>query len=259
MSNQDLSRMGAARVSIEMIDGVECIRKRGASEVEINLYQTAAPHLTGVNIPTLVKLDEKDLYIERVPNPISLTALRSKPKELFSQLASLHHSNYSPPFPVKTHQWTTEATEDALNVLRLPEYHASKVIEIQQLSSCLFQQPNLISGDTNDGNWGTRANGDLVLFDWERFGKGSPAIDLAPLVAGLGTLEDYREIIRQYTQYSTLLTKQELERHLVIAKCWIIIEVVNILVSRDNSDKEKYITWYRNHIPDWLDRVSHVL
>ncbi|WP_443088502.1 hypothetical protein [Vibrio sp. MarTm2] len=70
MSNQDLSRMGAARVSIEMIDGVECIRKRGASEVEINLYQTAAPHLTGVNILVSRDNSDKEKYITWYRNHI---------------------------------------------------------------------------------------------------------------------------------------------------------------------------------------------
>ncbi|WP_390909508.1 phosphotransferase family protein [Pantoea ananatis] len=57
--------------------------------------------------------------------------------------------------------------------------------------------------NTNAGNWGKRENGELVLFDWERFGPGSPATDLAPLVKGMGREEDYRAIARRYCQLNS--------------------------------------------------------
>jgi thiamine kinase-like enzyme len=252
---KDLSKMGNARVSVEVLDGINCVLKQGASDVEIHFYQITAQHLKGVNSPALVKLDGLNLFIEHIPNRISLQELRAQP-DLFAQLASLHRSEYIPSFPVKQHQWTDEATNEALKILNLPDTVESSIKQVQSLSSCIFESKNLISGDTNDGNWGTRDNGELVLFDWERFGHGSPAIDLAPLVTGLGTISDYKVIIGQYTQHNASLSETELLRHLIIAKCWIITEVVNILVSRNNPEKEKYIDWYRTNIPRWLDSVK---
>ncbi|NIY92113.1 phosphotransferase family protein [Vibrio diazotrophicus] len=258
MLAKDLSKMGNARVSVEVLDGINCVLKQDASEVEIHFYQTAAQNLKGVNSPALVKLDGNNLFIEHIPNRISLQELRAQP-DLFVQLASLHRSEYFPSFPVKKHEWTDDATDEALRILNLPNSAESSIKRVQSLSSCIFECKTLISGDTNDGNWGTRDNGELVLFDWERFGHGSPAIDLAPLVTGLGTISDYKLIIGEYTRHNALLPDAELLRHLIIAKCWIIIEVVNILVSRNNPEQKKYLDWYKTTIPRWLASVKESL
>ncbi|EMK6962173.1 choline kinase, partial [Vibrio cholerae] len=117
----------------------------------------------------------------------------------------------------------------------------------------------LISGDTNDGNWGIRQNGELVLFDWERFGYGSPAIDLAPLVQGLGSMDEYASIIERYTQHNSSFAADELTKHLVIAKCWIVIEVINILISRNKPEAAIYIDWYQKNLPAWLGAVENAL
>ena len=44
MSNKDLSKMGSAKVTLVNRNGVPCIRKQGAGEVEISFYQHAAQH-----------------------------------------------------------------------------------------------------------------------------------------------------------------------------------------------------------------------
>ncbi|WP_070971225.1 phosphotransferase family protein [Vibrio sonorensis] len=258
MSRQDLSKMGSARVSVETLGGVNCVLKQGASEVEINFYQSAAPNLMGINTPKLLKIDKDHLYIEHIPNSLSLMELRTEP-DLFSQLAALHCSQYIPTFAAKKHEWTAFATDQALKVLNLPDGVEYSIRRIASLSDCIFECKILISGDTNDSNWGKRKNGDLVLFDWERFGQGSPAIDLAPLVRGLGNIGEYREIATQYIKYNPVLSETELLEHLIIAKCWIIIEVVNILISRNNPDKGKYLNWYRANITKWLVSVEGAL
>ncbi|EPY1013277.1 choline kinase [Vibrio vulnificus] len=258
MSTQDLSKMGSARVSIETLGGANCVLKQGASEVEIHFYQLAASKLKGINTPRLLKIDRNNLYIEHIPNRISLKELRSN-SDLFSQLAALHCSEYTPTFEVKKHEWTAFATDEALKILNLPDVVESSIQRIQSRSDSIFEYKALISGDTNDGNWGTRKNGDLVLFDWERFGQGSPAIDLAPLVSGLGSIAEYREIVTQYIKYNSALSKTELLEHLIVAKCWIVIEVVNILNSRNNPEQEKYINWYRANISNWLASVENAL
>ncbi len=258
MSTQNLAKMGHARVSIESLNGVDCVLKQGASAVEIHFYQTAASHLTGVNAPALLQIDGSNLYIEHIPNSLSLQELRTR-SELYAQLASLHLCKYIPAFAVKKHDWTRLATDNALKILKLSDCEASTVQYIQSLSGCIFECNTLISGDTNDGNWGTRNSGELVLFDWERFGYGSPAIDLAPLVNGMGTVADYKLIINQYTQHNPLWSQEKLLKHLIIAKCWIMVEVVNILVNRNNPQQETYINWYRVNIPLWLSAVKSML
>lgn len=255
MSTQNLSQMGSARVSVGVFNGMSCICKEGASDVEINFYQFAASNLEVVNVPKLLDISTQNLCIEYIPNRVTLDELYKNPST-FNQLAQLHHAQYVPPFLLKRHQWTVSDTKVAFDVLQLPKVTQDSILAIQALSFVLFEYSGLISGDTNAGNWGTRTNGELVLFDWERFGFGSPAIDLAPLVNGLGTATDYEYVIEKYMQQSAIEPQINLARHLVIAKCWIIIEVTNILISRNKREASKYIRWYREHVPAWISSIE---
>lgn len=254
MSTEELSKMGAARVLIADYDGVECIHKQDASEVERHFYQYVAPHLEGVNTPTLFKIEDKDLYIERIPNRISLEQLLLN-DSTFEQLASIHRSDYQPGFSVKPHQWTREETESALAVLRFPETTKESIRHVQAMSHILFERSVLISGDSNDGNWGTRHNGELVLFDWERFGFGSPAIDLAPLVSRMGSQPEYTAIVDKYIRHNSVVSGEQLFKELIIAKSWLVIEVTNLLVRRNKPETSLYLNWYNENVPKWLESV----
>ncbi|WP_441254188.1 phosphotransferase [Aeromonas sp. A600556] len=258
MTQQELAKMGGASVSIQLLDGKPCIRKSGASPVERHFYQRAALHLSGLNTPTLLKVEGETLFLEQIPHPVTLTQLHHN-EQTFAQLASLHNANYQPDFAVKTHGWSLVDTDEALSVLCLPEAVNEKIRHIQQLGHELFEESCLISGDSNEGNWGTRNNGELVLFDWERFGYGSPAIDLAPLVPRMGSLAEYETIIERYLCHSSLLSGDRLLRHLVMAKCWLIIEVTNLLTRREKPQAQQYLEWYRQQVPNWLESVAHIV
>ncbi len=250
--------MGSASVNIQLLDGKPCIRKSGASAVERHFYQYAASHLSGLNTPALLKVEEETLFLEQIPHPVTLTQLNHN-EQTFVQLASLHNTNYQPDFAVKKHGWPLADTDEALSVLCLPEATNEQIHHIQQVGNELFEESCLISGDSNQGNWGTRDNGQLVLFDWERFGYGSPAIDLAPLVPRMGSLAEYEAIIEHYLRHSSLLSGDRLLRHLVIAKCWLIIEVTNLLTRRAKPQAQQYLEWYRQQVPHWLESVAHIV
>ena len=258
MATQELSKMGAAQVSIADFDGRSCILKQDCSAVELGFYQHASPQLAGVNTPRLLGVRGNDLYIERIPNSVALEELLANPST-FEQLAYIHNAEYRPDFPVTHHAWTQEANEAALATLNLPVMVEESFRSMQADSQELFAHQALISGDSNHGNWGRRDSGELVLFDWERFGFGSPAIDLAPLVSRLGSLTDYELITEQYTRHSVALPGELLVRHLILAKSWLVIEVTNLLVSRNKPDAPRYIDWYRENVPDWLGSVEGML
>lgn len=258
MSTKDLSKMGRASVHVIQHSGTSYILKQSATDVEINFYQFSASKIKGMNTPRLLKVEDRDLYIEFIPHQVSLQALQTN-TSTYKQLARLHGSECIPAFATRKHEWNRASTERALKFLNLPDTIQNSIESIQSLSAPLFNHSGLISGDTNDGNWRTRANSDLVLFDWERFGYGSPAIDLAPLVQGLGNLSEYQMVIEQYIQHNSFLTAKELEKQIIIAKCWIIIEVTNLLISRNNPEASKYINWYRENIPTWLVSVEKTL
>ena len=69
---------------------------------------------------------------------------------------------------------------------------------MEQASQHLFRPVCAISGDPNPVNWGLRDDGTLALFDWERFGRCSPALDLAITVPGLGDETAYRAVATSY-------------------------------------------------------------
>lgn len=255
---RELAKMGSASVHIQLLDGTPCISKNGASPVERHFYQCAAPHLRGINTPALLKVEEETLFLERIPHPVTLTQLHHN-EQTFAQLASLHNAKYQPDFAVKTHGWSLADTNAALSELCLPGSANATIRHIQQRGRELFAQRTLISGDTNNGNWGTRNNGELVLFDWERFGYGSPAIDLAPLVPRMGSLAEYEAIIERYLRHSSLLSGDRLLRHLIMAKCWLIIEVTNLLTRRAKPQAQRYLEWYRQQVPHWLESLEHLM
>lgn len=254
----ELAKMGGASVNIHVLDGTPCIRKSRASPVECNFYRQATSHLHGVNTPALLKVEGETLFLEQIPHPVTLAQLHHN-EQTFIQLASLHNTKYQPDFAVKSHHWSIADTDAALSALCLPESASKTIRHIQQLGCELFTERTLISGDTNEGNWGTRDNGELVLFDWERFGYGSPAIDLAPLVPRMGSLAEYETIIAHYLRHSSLLSGDLLLRHLIMAKCWLVIEVSNLLLRRNKPEAQTYLNWYRQQIPHWLDSVAHMV
>lgn len=255
---EDLANMGSASVSLSQFEENICIYKQSASEVELGFYLYAAPMLAAVNTPKLLAVRDNSLYLEHIPNRITLGKLITD-KRTFKQLAHIHTSHYQPSFTVKEHTWKMEKTDQALLALDLPKTTQQSIRNLQAVSDELFNHQTLISGDTNDGNWGTRVNGDLVLFDWERFGYGSPAIDLAPLVVGLGSLDDYQAITDRYLPHNPKISTEALSRQLILAKCWLVIEVTNILVQRNKPNASLYINWYRTNVPKWLNSVETAL
>ena len=56
----------------------------------------------------------------------------------------------------------------------------------------------LVSGDPNPTNWGWRASGELVLFDWAEAGWGHPSYDLPILCGGLPDGAAIRRVVVPY-------------------------------------------------------------
>lgn len=249
--------MGTAGVSLVHYEGRQCIRKCHASDVEVAFYEEVAPQLTllGVGIPELIACDNGILFLEFVPSPISLKQLIQTP-ETFKQLSVIHQFTLPQSVPLKVHSWSVQATDKALSNLSLPNYCHQILQSMRSQGQVLFKSSTLISGDSNDGNWGRRHNGELVLFDWERFGYGHPVIDLAPLVKGMGTQAEYEATAARYLYQNPNFELEDLARKLMLAKAWIAVEVVNILVETQNPMRQKYLDWYNATLPDWLEQMA---
>ncbi|GAM74892.1 protein kinase-like protein [Vibrio ishigakensis] len=260
VKDRELAQMGSASVALVTHKEYICIRKSNASLVERNFYQVVAPMLVarGVGIPELVDLTEQSLFLEYIPNKVSLAELSSS-RDAFAALSAIHRLSHKHIESLKQHSWTDRDTNRALSRLSLPEKSQAMLCEMQKQAQHLFDSDTLISGDSNNGNWGRRDNGELVLFDWERFGYGHPAIDLAPLVKGMGAYSEYLAIAERYVQINSQTDLQDLIRSLILAKAWIAVEVVNILFERQNSMKDKYVDWYNSTLPAWFKQIERYL
>ncbi|MEB5748498.1 aminoglycoside phosphotransferase family protein [Leclercia adecarboxylata] len=262
MPARDLSRMGAANVALTVShSGQAVIEKSPVGAVEFGFYQNAATSLNeaGIATPALFSADAtlRKLCMEYIPYPVEQSDVASD--EVLTMLARLHRYPVNTAWHYHPHSWSERALEKALILLALPEKSARQLQQFQQRSDVLFSGHRLISGDSNAGNWGRRENGEVVLFDWERFGKGSPAIDLAPLIKGMGTMRAYTDLAERYCTLTYHHSVNELTREIAIAKAWIVTEVILLLYERQKSAFSLYQTWYQSHLPDWLEDTARRL
>ncbi|MDI7660456.1 hypothetical protein QLZ26_10110 [Cronobacter universalis] len=80
----------------------------------------------------------------------------------------------------------------------------------------------------------------------------SPAIDLAPLIKGMGTRRAFVELAERYNRFASRYNVNELARDIALAKAWIVTEVVILLHARQKAALPRYLNWYRENLPDWL-------
>ncbi|URO01196.1 phosphotransferase [Leclercia adecarboxylata] len=262
MPARDISRMGAANVAITVShSGQAVIEKCPVGEVEFRFYQDAAAELNqaGIATPRLFSADAilRKLRMEYIPHPVEQSVIASD--DVLTMLAHLHRYPVNAAWRYHTHSWTEIALEQSLGLLALVDKSARKLRRFQRCSDGLFNDQSLVSGDSNAGNWGRRENGELVLFDWERFGKGSPAIDLAPLIKGMGTTQAFMDLAERYCHLSCHHKVNELAREIAIAKAWIVTEVIVLLHERQKSAFPLYQKWYQEHLPGWLDSTLNML
>ncbi|WP_227317966.1 phosphotransferase family protein [Cedecea davisae] len=262
MSVNDLSKMGTAKVTLNVTNfGHTIIDKCPVEEVEFSFYQYAAARLNqaGIDTPKLLSSDVilRKLRLEYIPQKVEQTDIAND--DVMAMLGRLHCFPANSEWCYHPHRWSELALERALTLLGLPDCSAQQFRLLQKYSDVLFDYQSLISGDTNAGNWGRRENGELVLFDWERFGKGSPAIDLAPLIKGMGTKQMFVDIAKRYCQLSFRHDVRQLGREIALAKAWIVTEVIVLLEERNKKEFPLYLNWYREQLPDWLDNVVTML
>ncbi|MCP2005364.1 UNVERIFIED_ORG: hypothetical protein J2Y78_003904 [Buttiauxella agrestis ATCC 33320] len=262
MPVNNLSRMGTAKVALIVDEtGHQVIEKFPASDVEYSFYQHAAKNLAQVDIPTPMLLSAdpslRKLRLEYIPHLVDQDAVGRD--EVLSILSRLHCYPPDTSWVYHNHTWSESDLEKSLTLLELPGRAAKQLRYFQQVSDALFSGQCLISGDSNAGNWGKRDNGDLILFDWERFSTGSPAIDLAPLIKGMGSIQKFIEFATRYNCISCHYNPNDLTREIAIAKAWIVTEVVVLLNERQKSDFQFYLNWYRENLPTWLDNTVRIL
>lgn len=132
------------------------------------------------------------------------------------------------------------------------------LVNLQVQAQALFAPQCWISGDPNPLNWGLRNDGTAVLFDWERFGQGSAALDLAITAPGLVTPESFQLIAERYLQAMTGIGTPQavtrLSRDIALAKVWSIVEFLS-MVRAGIVANTAGVTRLVKSFPDWLATI----
>jgi thiamine kinase-like enzyme len=200
--------------------------KANVAPREAEFYRDFAAVLKAHNIrtPKLEMITESGgetwLVIENIPAPLPDQRWLADPQVL-EMLRNLHEFKFdhTPEFAFRP-TWTQAMNAHALQFL--PKQLEEKLEELRALAQPLLEPRNLISGDPNPMNWGVLENGDLVLFDWDRFGLGTPALDLAITVPGLGSREEYAKVAATYRGKPD----DKLAREIALAKVWAIVDIL---------------------------------
>ncbi len=136
------------------------------------------------------------------------------------------------------------------------------ILEDLRLShQTLFAPQCWISRDPNPTNWGLRGDGTMVLYDWERFGKATPAVDLAITVPGLGERAVFQAVATAYLERddrSLSLAAQEisfLTQEMIVAKVWSIIEYLSGHYHAGTIARSTRIDTLLQQIPAWLEKI----
>jgi aminoglycoside phosphotransferase (APT) family kinase protein len=110
----------------------------------------------------------------------------------------------------------------------------------------------VISGDPNPSNWGRRERGQLVLFDWERFGVGQPELDVAIVIRGLPSRGEIEAVASHYSALSGRGSPEDTYQKLVAWKLWTVLEFVT---EPQSPARERTKRWLGLDFGQWIDSV----
>ena len=273
-----IERLGGwslARVYRLRVTGSSFVVKTSLNPTESAFYEGAAPKLraAGVPIPTLEWAchlpDAHWLIIEDLPGmlPVPDRDHWQPDPRITTILARLHRAtrDWSDALPPsRWPAWSDEITNGALTCFPASarEELAPLLRAIQHEAQRLTQPWCYISGDPSAPNWGLRADGSLVLFDWEICRPGIPAMDLGITVAGLGDGDKYASAAAAYLGVwagwgeSLPWTRAELARDMAIAKAETVIHLLNAHAITSARVPEQTIAWLIDSVPPWLRGLS---
>lgn len=235
---------------------------------ESDFYKNTAPYLRrqGVAIPDVYWQGDADglnwLALESILRPLPRERWGAD-TQVLEILGNLHRATLPPGLdqgklfrPV----WNDAMTENAVVMLGLDSKRLAPTLrEWQEKAQSLFRPGGLISADPNPGNWGLREDGSAVLFDWERFTIGSPAIDVAIITTGLPGKDALRHTAERYLEVNQNVTDKNLDdfaEDVKIAKVWTTVEFIYDFATRpDTGIPAKTIEWLRREAPGWLESL----
>jgi aminoglycoside phosphotransferase (APT) family kinase protein len=234
----------------------DAVVKRSGTAFEGEFFKQMAAELRQRGVPvvrdfaTVPDGQATWLILEWVPEPLPRNRFLADP-ELLGALRRLHeismtalprlNGGYAP-------SWPAEMNDAALSVLPDGDELAVMLDELRSSVLPLFAPQCPISGDPNPVNRGPRTDGSLVLFDWERFTFGNPALDLAITVPGIGDPDAFRLVSERYGAPDA----ESLAREIALAKVWSVVEFLAGCAAAPSERTAGAVTWLRGEAPDWL-------
>jgi hypothetical protein len=180
------SGLGEASVFRYRGTGGTLIVKRATSR-ESRFYREARPVLIerGVRAPAcyfdLPIETHSWLGLEHLPGALPAAAFPYD-ASILASLAALHATRLDSAPRHLVHSWT-----DGLIYRVAAQYGKRRpgvTVQLDRLRSPPQCENVLVWGDANPGNWALSDDGHPVLLDWQRWGVGSRAFDLATLIPG---------------------------------------------------------------------------
>ncbi|MBN9387044.1 MAG: aminoglycoside phosphotransferase family protein [Chloroflexi bacterium] len=266
---EKLGGMSGSGVWQAIFGNKSVVLKKSRRPLESDFYKNIAPVLRqqGVAIPAVYwqGMSEDGAYwlaLESVPAPLPRERWGADP-EILKILGNLHRARFpAQPDITGLYQpgWNDAMTANALKMLDLDPAQLGPVLKVWQTKAqLLFRPTHSISADPNPGNWGLREDGGAVLFDWERFTYGSPAIDVAIITTGLPSREKLHHSAAKYLEVNPNTLEKSLEdfaEEVKIAKVWVTLEFIYDFATRpDNGIPESTIGWLRAEMPGWLESL----
>lgn len=202
-----LTCLGLGQVFCARLDEGEAIIKVSPYGKERLFYEQLADPLQcqGVIAPKLLWSgslpagegpDLAVIVVEKLPRLLPKSRWRADAGTL-AVLARLHESGVSHE-RLSAEAWPESMNHAAAQQLGQPASAFTLLEQARQHSDAVLAGQHIVSGDPNGGNWGLRDCGQLVLFDWERVGLGSAALDLAGVAYGEPSDDEFAAIASLY-------------------------------------------------------------
>jgi thiamine kinase-like enzyme len=265
---------GASVHRVRFAEG-SVIVKSSSSGRESLFYRHADDQLErgGVCAPRLLWSAEIDelhwLVLEDIPAsaPIAPPDRWQPNAGMVAMIARLHSLTLALPVELANFakwDWTVDATDDALSFFpaAVARNLAPPLQALREEAQHLAAPWCWISGDPNPSNWGTRADGSLVLFDWELVRRGTPPTDLAILVAGLGDETKFAQMAACYLDlWQTISAKRSwpaatLARDIALAKIWTVVMLLRACVSGRANVPAELRGQMAESVPPWVRSLA---
>jgi hypothetical protein len=259
VSGQSRAKVWCARFERKTV-----VVKKTSADREVNFYRVTAPSLRKVvpipNVEWIYQGDEYSwLVLEYIPRALPPERWLADPSILHT-LYRLHCCSESAQAMFRP-MWSEEMSEVAalFFVDSIKKELESLLCRLRINAQHLFKPLCNISGDPNPTNWALRLDGEAVLFDWERFGRGHPALDLAITVPGLGREDDFHRVATEYLKVGDLATSNMVEwrRNIALAKVWSVVEFLYFVRVDARSDID--LGGLLESIPAWLRDVDTIV